>query len=127
VIDAHSKGNLARFANHSDHANCDSRIVSIRGDQHIALYAKTSIRRGEEILFNYRYGSEQRQLHGFAPAAPGFKRSDARRKGDGKRRPRPRPPPGPADRLRASWRVPARTAEASSAASSSASAYAPRT
>ncbi|EOD04577.1 hypothetical protein EMIHUDRAFT_47083, partial [Emiliania huxleyi CCMP1516] len=54
VVDACPKGNMSRFANHSDKANCDTKIMTVRGDQHIGLYAKERIGRGEEIFFNYR-------------------------------------------------------------------------
>eukprot|EP00962_Isochrysis_galbana_P024475 scaffold7511_cov103-Isochrysis_galbana.AAC.2 len=125
VIDAHSKGNLARFANHSDQANCDSRIVSVRGDQHIAIYAKRSIQRGEEIFFNYRYSSEQRQKHGFPAARATFKPSKAEikrrpNKGNVKRQPVPLRH-GHADRPHTCRQMPALAAGSSSAASSSAS------
>jgi hypothetical protein len=65
VVDACPKGNMSRFANHSDKANCDTKIMTVRGDQHIGLYAKERIGRGEEIFFNYRWDEAIREKHGF--------------------------------------------------------------
>ena len=54
VRDASSKGNLARFINHSCRPNCYSRVI---GDT-IWICAARNIRRGEELTYEYHTGGE---------------------------------------------------------------------
>ncbi|KAK2080600.1 hypothetical protein QBZ16_000454 [Prototheca wickerhamii] len=58
VVDAKSKGRTVRFANHSDAANCQTRIFMVDGDHRIAILAKEDLQDGEEIFYNYSYKKE---------------------------------------------------------------------
>lgn len=49
VLDASRKGNKARFANHSDKANCVTKTVNVNGDLRIGLFAKEDIPPQSEV------------------------------------------------------------------------------
>ncbi|KAF1331105.1 Cleavage induced predicted protein, partial [Globisporangium splendens] len=56
VVDAIRKGNKSKFVNHkSVGQNCSAKVVRVRGDHHITVWADQDIKRGEELLFNYGY------------------------------------------------------------------------
>ena len=65
VVDAGRMGNRSRYANHDDHPNVITRIMTARGDHRIGLYASVTIERGEELFFDYRYDHEERRMYGF--------------------------------------------------------------
>ncbi|RNA03907.1 histone-lysine N-methyltransferase 2B [Brachionus plicatilis] len=58
VIDATTKGNQARFINHSCDPNCISRVLVIGGHKHIVIFAQRAISRGEELTYDYKFPKE---------------------------------------------------------------------
>lgn len=59
VIDASHRGNLARFINHSCDPNCFAKTITLNGSKRIVLYARKSIRPGEEITYDYKFPTEK--------------------------------------------------------------------
>lgn len=59
VIDATHQGNLARFINHSCDPNCVAKTINLNGSKRIVMYAKKSIRPGEEITYDYKFPTEK--------------------------------------------------------------------
>jgi SET domain-containing protein len=59
VIDATSRGNLARFINHSCDPNCIAKTMSLNGSKRIVMYAKRPIRSGEELTYDYKFPTEK--------------------------------------------------------------------
>lgn len=61
VIDGGLLGSKAKFCNHTKpgaRENCASKLVRVRGDAYVALFAKRSVDPGEEFLFDYRFTGE---------------------------------------------------------------------
>ncbi|KAJ1279490.1 hypothetical protein BS78_04G160800 [Paspalum vaginatum] len=55
VIDACTKGNLGRFINHSCSPNCRTEKWMVNGEVCIGIFAMRSIKKGEELTFDYNY------------------------------------------------------------------------
>lgn len=58
IIDATTKGNQARFINHSCEPNCLSKVLIIHGRKHIIIYAAKNIDKGEELTYDYQFPKE---------------------------------------------------------------------
>lgn len=58
VIDASTRGNLARFINHSCDPNCVAKTITLNGSKRIVMYSKKNIRVGEEITYDYKFPTE---------------------------------------------------------------------
>ncbi|ELQ75366.1 Transcriptional repressor EZH1, partial [Trachipleistophora hominis] len=62
TIDATKIANKARFINHSKKANLIAKTVQVAGRKRIGFYAQKTIRRNEELFFDYRYKDEQKKI-----------------------------------------------------------------
>ncbi len=64
-LEAHSVGNLMRFANHTGvkYANCHIHTyISEENTHHLCLYSKETIEAGSELVFNYGMTSDMEWL-----------------------------------------------------------------
>ena len=59
VIDATTKGSLARYINHSCDPNCFTKIISVDGEKKISIYSKKDIEKGEELHYDYKFPYEE--------------------------------------------------------------------
>ncbi|KAL2485415.1 Histone-lysine N-methyltransferase ATX2 [Abeliophyllum distichum] len=62
VIDATRAGSIAHLINHSCEPNCYSRVISIKSDEHIVIFAKRDIKQWEELTYDYRFFSMEEKL-----------------------------------------------------------------
>ena len=85
VLDATRVGNKTRWMNHASSSSpactCVPRVVSVRGENHILMFAKRDVASGEELTFDY------------GPVGP----SSSSRRGPGMRRSLPSSSPPPLD------------------------------
>lgn len=58
VCDATYQGNVARFINASCEPNCFTKIVTIDGTKRIVIFAKSNIKPGEELVYDYMFPLE---------------------------------------------------------------------
>jgi len=72
-VDATKGGNIAHLLNHSCEPNCHSRIITVNGRNHVVIFAKRDLEPGEELTYDYRFGStEQLPCNCGAPRCRGF-------------------------------------------------------
>ncbi|KAK0549841.1 histone methyltransferase set1 [Tilletia horrida] len=57
VVDATMKGNIARLMNHCCTPNCTAKILTVNGEKRIALFAKSTILKGQELTYDYKFQS----------------------------------------------------------------------
>uniref|UniRef100_A0AA85J2L8 [histone H3]-lysine(36) N-trimethyltransferase n=1 Tax=Trichobilharzia regenti TaxID=157069 RepID=A0AA85J2L8_TRIRE len=73
-IDAGSKGNWARFVNHSCEPNCVTQKWSVDGEIRIGFFAKEDIPVGQEVTIDYQfvqYGVSEQKCYCGTPACSG--------------------------------------------------------
>ncbi|GAX12338.1 histone-lysine N-methyltransferase SETD1 [Fistulifera solaris] len=58
VCDATKLGCVARFINASCEPNCHTKIITLDGSKRIVIYAKRTIRAGEELCYDYKFPLE---------------------------------------------------------------------
>jgi histone-lysine N-methyltransferase SETD1 len=58
VVDATTKGSLARFVNASCDPNCYTQIITHDGKKKIIIYAKRDIQPDEELVYDYKFPIE---------------------------------------------------------------------
>ena len=55
VIDPTTKGNVARFINHSCNPNCVTQKWNVMGEVFVGIFAKKDIARDQELTFDYKF------------------------------------------------------------------------
>ena len=69
VIDATTRGNQARFINHSCDPNCISKVLVIQGQKHIVIFAQRLISKGEELTYDYKFTKEDVKIQCFCKSS----------------------------------------------------------
>eukprot|EP01134_Creolimax_fragrantissima_P006039 CFRG6039T1 len=62
IIDATRMGNMARFINHRCEPNSVAKIITLKGEPRICIYAKDAIEIGEEITYDYKFPEEDEKI-----------------------------------------------------------------
>lgn len=55
IIDAHKKGNISRYVNHSCNPNCEIQSWNVNGLPRLALFSIKEIQRAEELTYDYKF------------------------------------------------------------------------
>eukprot|EP01116_Phalansterium_solitarium_P014407 TRINITY_DN3205_c0_g1_i1.p1 TRINITY_DN3205_c0_g1~~TRINITY_DN3205_c0_g1_i1.p1 ORF type:complete len:415 (-),score=148.22 TRINITY_DN3205_c0_g1_i1:45-1289(-) len=74
-IDARSRGNNARYINHSCNPNCETQKWQVCGEQRVGIFALRDVAAGTELTFDYqfeRFGSEKVRCLCHEPNCRGF-------------------------------------------------------
>lgn len=58
VIDNTARGNCSRFTNHCCTPCLYVKVLEMQGQLHLCFFAKTDIRAGQELTFDYRFKEE---------------------------------------------------------------------
>lgn len=69
VIDATTRGNQARFINHSCDPNCVSKVLIIQGQKHIIIFAHRFIAKDEELTYDYKFPKEDLKIECFCKSS----------------------------------------------------------
>jgi hypothetical protein len=62
IIDATTRGNLARFINHSCDPNCCAKIIRVDEEKKVVIYALKPIMIGEELTYDYKFPFEDEKI-----------------------------------------------------------------
>ncbi|KAL0489521.1 histone-lysine N-methyltransferase [Acrasis kona] len=62
IIDATTRGNLARFINHSCDPNCCAKVIRVDDEKKVVIYALKPIMVGEELTYDYKFPFEDEKI-----------------------------------------------------------------
>ena len=62
VLDATTRGNVARYMNHCCSPNCYSRVIEVDGSKHIVIFAMRDLEESEEITYDYKFAVEREKI-----------------------------------------------------------------
>jgi histone-lysine N-methyltransferase SETD1 len=62
IIDATTRGNLARFINHSCDPNCCAKVIRVDEEKKVVIYALKPIMVGEELTYDYKFPFEDEKI-----------------------------------------------------------------
>lgn len=62
-LDAKRRGNKAKYINHHEDNNCCARIMTVRGDHRIGIFAAADIAPGDELFFDYNFQNDAAMVH----------------------------------------------------------------
>jgi SET domain-containing protein len=59
VLDNTDRGNYSRFTNHCCSPCLYVKVLELGGQLHLCFFAKTDIRQGQELTYDYRFKEEE--------------------------------------------------------------------
>ncbi|KAK9830484.1 hypothetical protein WJX72_011976 [[Myrmecia] bisecta] len=59
VIDATLRGTIGRFTNHCCAPSMYTKVLEVDGEHHIVFFARTDIKPGQELTYDYRFKEEE--------------------------------------------------------------------